>query len=139
GFSEMDLENVRADLGGLAAPQFQPEPEPELGDFADYEDELEPAPHFDPEPSDFADYDDGLESAAEPAGEAGFQAADPDQADAAPDPIHLMDLPALAPDEMELGDWLAAAREMAAAARSSEDRTRNALYEAIGRAYDFSL
>jgi len=43
------------------------------------------------------------------------------------------------PEEMELGDWLAAAREMAVQARSSEDRTRNALYEAIGRAYDFSL
>jgi len=46
---------------------------------------------------------------------------------------------ALDPAEMELGDWLAAAREMAAQARNSEDRTRNALYEAIGRAYDFSL
>lgn len=43
------------------------------------------------------------------------------------------------PAEMELGDWLAAAREMAAQARTSEDRTRDALYEAIGRAYDFSL
>lgn len=43
------------------------------------------------------------------------------------------------PDDMALGDWLAAAREMAAQARTSEDRTRNALYEAIGRAYDFSL
>jgi hypothetical protein len=45
----------------------------------------------------------------------------------------------LDPAEMELGDWLAAAREMAVQARTSEDRTRNALYEAIGRAYDFSL
>jgi hypothetical protein len=43
------------------------------------------------------------------------------------------------PDEMALGDWLAAAREMALQARTSEDRTRNALYEAVGRAYDFSL
>jgi hypothetical protein len=43
------------------------------------------------------------------------------------------------PAEMALGDWLAAAREMAVQARTSEDRTRNALYEAIGRAYDFSL
>jgi hypothetical protein len=43
------------------------------------------------------------------------------------------------PAEMALGDWLAAAREMAAQAHTSEDRTRNALYEAIGRAYDFSL
>jgi hypothetical protein len=52
---------------------------------------------------------------------------------------HEIDLPALDPSEMELGDWLAAAREMAAAANTSEDRTRTALYEAIGRAYDFSL
>jgi hypothetical protein len=41
--------------------------------------------------------------------------------------------------EMELGDWLASARELAMAARTSEDRTRNALYDAISRAYDFSL
>lgn len=47
--------------------------------------------------------------------------------------------PSVDPSEMALGDWLSAARAMAAAARSSEDRTRGALYEAIGRAYDFSL
>ncbi|MDP3676599.1 MAG: hypothetical protein Q8R44_16115 [Novosphingobium sp.] len=41
--------------------------------------------------------------------------------------------------EMGLSDWLASAREMALAACSSEDRTRSALYAAIGRAYDFSL
>lgn len=40
---------------------------------------------------------------------------------------------------MSLADWLAAAREQAFAARSSEDRSRQALYEAIGRAYDFAL
>lgn len=45
----------------------------------------------------------------------------------------------ISPVDMELGDWLAAAREMAEAARSSEDRTRNALYDAISHAYDFSL
>ena len=48
-------------------------------------------------------------------------------------------LPELDPAEMELGDWLASARELAAAALTNEDRTRNALYDAIGRAYDFSL
>jgi hypothetical protein len=48
-------------------------------------------------------------------------------------------MPEAAPEDMGLGDWLAAAREMAAAACTSEDRTRQALYEAIGRAYDFSL
>jgi len=41
--------------------------------------------------------------------------------------------------DMELADWLALARELAEIARSSEDRSRSALYEAIGRAYDFSL
>ena len=45
----------------------------------------------------------------------------------------------LDPADMQLGDWLAAAREMAEQAQGNEDRTRNALYEAIGRAYDFSL
>lgn len=53
-------------------------------------------------------------------------------------PIELS-MPELDPAEMGLGDWLAAAREMAAAAHNSEDRTRHALYDAIGRAYDFSL
>lgn len=43
------------------------------------------------------------------------------------------------PDAMGLADWLAAARELAEAARGSEDRSRQALYGAIGRAYDFSL
>jgi hypothetical protein len=52
---------------------------------------------------------------------------------------HIIDLPELDPADMELGDWLAAAREMAIAARGNEERTREALYEAIGRAYDFSL
>lgn len=41
--------------------------------------------------------------------------------------------------DMGLGDWLALARELADAARGSEDRTRSTLYEAIGKAYDFSL
>jgi hypothetical protein len=50
-----------------------------------------------------------------------------------------IDIPDIDESEMELGDWLASARELAMAARSSEDRTRNALYDAIGRAYDFSL
>ncbi len=43
------------------------------------------------------------------------------------------------PADMGLGDYLAAARELAQLARSSEDRTRNALYDAIGRAHDFAL
>ncbi|MBO6528259.1 MAG: hypothetical protein JJ970_08190 [Erythrobacter sp.] len=38
-----------------------------------------------------------------------------------------------------LHDCLAAARQMAQAAQSTEDRSRKALYAAVGRAYDFSL
>lgn len=38
-----------------------------------------------------------------------------------------------------LYDCLAAARELAQTARSNEDRGRKALYQAVGRAYDFSL
>lgn len=41
--------------------------------------------------------------------------------------------------ERSLGDWLAAAREQAENARSTEDRSRRALYEAISHAYDFAL
>jgi hypothetical protein len=43
------------------------------------------------------------------------------------------------PETLGLADWLASARELAEAARGSEDRTRHALYAAIGRAYDFAL
>jgi hypothetical protein len=45
----------------------------------------------------------------------------------------------MAPENMGLADWLASARELAELARGSEDRSRQALYAAIGRAYDFSL
>jgi len=38
-----------------------------------------------------------------------------------------------------LADWLESARELALAATLSEDRSRQALYAAIGRAYDFSI
>ena len=40
---------------------------------------------------------------------------------------------------MALSDWLAAARELAQAAQAADDRSRQSLYAAIGRAYDFSL
>lgn len=43
------------------------------------------------------------------------------------------------PDDAGLYDCLAAARELAQNARASEDRSRQALYAAVGRAYDFSI
>ena len=42
-------------------------------------------------------------------------------------------------DESGLYDCLASARELAETARVSEDRSRQTLYAAVGRAYDFSL
>ena len=42
-------------------------------------------------------------------------------------------------DDAGLHDCLASARELAHNARASEDRSRHALYAAVGRAYDFSL
>lgn len=42
-------------------------------------------------------------------------------------------------EPMALADWLASAREYALVAKGSEDRSRQALYAAIGRAYDFAL
>ncbi len=44
-----------------------------------------------------------------------------------------------ADEPLDLYDCLADARELAQAARSSEDRSRAALYAAVGRAYDVSL
>lgn len=41
--------------------------------------------------------------------------------------------------DMELSDWLAVAREQAETARNREDRSRAALYKAVGRAYDFAI
>ena len=42
-------------------------------------------------------------------------------------------------DEAALADLLASARDLAQAAQGAEDRTRQALYAAIGRAFDFAL
>ncbi|MEM7665295.1 MAG: hypothetical protein AAF250_05520 [Pseudomonadota bacterium] len=43
------------------------------------------------------------------------------------------------PEDAGLYDCLASARELAQSARVTEDRSRQALYAAVGRAYDFSL
>ena len=41
--------------------------------------------------------------------------------------------------DRSLADWLASARELAQAAKGSEDRTRQALYTALSRSWDFAL
>lgn len=55
---------------------------------------------------------------------------------AEPDVLDLALLPEL---ELGLADLLASARELADAAHGAEDRSRSALYAAIGRAHDFAL
>ena len=49
------------------------------------------------------------------------------------------DAPLFAVEDMGLGDWLASARELALQAQGSEDRSRQTLYSAVSRAYDFAL
>ena len=116
GFSDMDLDDVHADFGALGSANLITEPDDFMTPYEDLEVAAEPV-------EDFASIDAGADDDAVPEEET----------------IDASALENLDPADMELGDWLAAAREMAAAARTSEDRTRSALYEAIGRAYDFSL
>jgi hypothetical protein len=122
------------------APSFGEEPL-ELGNEAKPAEDLD-TPAFADEPLELTQpvYEpaEGPEDAAsdEPAPVAVEVAYDDAAFDDGPTEI---ELPELDPAEMALGDWLAAAREMAVAARGNEERTREALYDAIGRAYDFSL
>ena len=95
------------------------------------------------EPLDLDGYveaDSGL--AADEAGYApnGEDDPAPDHSHDLADPAPVAD-GAAAPGDRPAGlyDCLAAARELALAARSSEDRSRAALYDAVGRAYDVSL
>lgn len=104
-------------------------PEPAFGDASPDTDYLEAA-HFEADGEEYAWLES--EEDAEPQPAAKPMALEMDFA-----------LPEIASDAVEgdmgLADWLASARELAEMAIGSEDRTRHALYAAIGRAYDFSL
>jgi hypothetical protein len=91
-------------------------------------------------PAELADWADGPGAphdydTALPVPSFGLEEADGSSLSAAPSPS----FETAADQPASLADWLAAAREQAFEARSSEDRTRSALYEAIGRAHDFAL
>ena len=109
-------------------------PEPSFGDASDDEYDAEDA---------FV-HDDGLGD--EPRGGWGMaemiaRHSTPKKPYAIPlEPEDLAPVPASFDSGEELGlhDCLAAARECALAASSCEDRSRTALYDAVGRAYDFS-
>ena len=104
----------------------------------------------DDEDYDYADQDAALAAwqsparVAVPVEEAEFEVADADVVENVAYPVAVVPTPLVVANENfgadeGLYDCLAAARELALAARSSEDRTRSALYAAVSRAYDFSL
>ncbi|HEY6964280.1 MAG TPA: hypothetical protein VI407_03620, partial [Erythrobacter sp.] len=89
----------------------------------------EPAPEPEPEVAPVA------APAFDPVDEVVVEAEDEDESEDADVAAFAADLP----EDAGLYDCLAAARELARAADSTEDRSRSALYAAVSRAYDFSL
>lgn len=80
-------------------------------------------------------FDAPYQSGYEPVYGAGFDSDFAAHGEDADEPVFA----AAVPEDAGLYDWLAAARELAHAADATEDRSRSALYEAVSRAYDFSL
>ncbi|MDJ0643102.1 MAG: hypothetical protein QNJ15_09810 [Erythrobacter sp.] len=134
---------------GLPMPDFG---QYSLDDPEEDEDEDSDAPGY-----SFASLTDYIEAPTKKAldlGSGAFDAADfeggvddvvaADESPADDNPVDFIadDVP-MAADELSedagLYDCLASARELAQTARASEDRSRQALYAAVGRAYDFSL
>lgn len=110
---------------------IEPQPFTEEAPAPDYGFAPEPAPAPQPVP------DLALVPAAEPVFDDAAEAEDFADADKAEDSFVAFadDLP----EDSGLYDCLAAARELARVADSTEDRSRSALYAAVSRAYDFSL
>ena len=86
---------------------------------------------------DGADSFDGRSTA--PAAPQDVEASAPEPIEAAQADPEDTDLYAFDAEPAGLYDCLAQARELAQAAQNTEDRSRKALYAAVGRAYDFSL
>ena len=80
-------------------------------------------------------FDAPYQSSYEPVYANGFDSDFAAQGEDAEEPLFAAEVP----EDAGLYDWLAAARELAHAADATEDRSRSALYEAVSRAYDFSL
>lgn len=68
----------------------------------------------------------------------GFAALDDDE-DSAFAPDVAPDTTAEPGDDAELADWLALARDTAERALAADSRSRSALYQAVGKAWDFAL
>ena len=114
----------------------EPGDEPlDLSAFADSE-EPSPVDEVEPASDEFALVPEYLDEEQLPVA-ADASDGEPPAVVRAPIVIDLPDDSGDAP--LGLYDCLAVARELAQAARSSEDRSRAALYDAVGRAYDVSL
>ena len=107
-------------------PHADAPPEADFG--ADFGPVPEPETIFAPEPAPVPVFDQAEDA------EALAMTDEADEADEA-----LVALADDLPEDAGLHDCLAAARELARAADSTEDRSRSALYAAVSRAYDFSL
>jgi hypothetical protein len=120
---QFDPEEYQLDAAGLPFDSDAAEPA---------EAAFEPAPEPALQPAPIAETSASADAPAVPLDVFGRRAFVADEEQAAP---------ALAPlaEDADLHDCLASARELARSARTSEDRSRQALYEAVGRAYDFSV
>ena len=137
-FEEPDYDEDALDEAADAAAQpaipsayepevFEPEDEAEAEVGEDDGDEAEEALAEEPV----------LEESAEVTDETG----DAPAPDASPSSLDLVADSVEAQDEasFDLADWLASARDYADTLRDSEERSRQALYNAVGRAHDFAL
>ncbi|MGN3974728.1 PAS domain-containing protein [Tsuneonella sp. SYSU-LHT278] len=147
GFDEDDEEDYDADEDPVAKWLNRPTPLGALPDVAFGEDEGDAAiPHLvarptqpsEPDPAE--GIDDARDEPFELNEEVAEDAARPVTVEAAQGPADAAEAVVSGPaDTGGLYDCLAEARELALAARSCEDRSRTALYAAVGRAYDVSL
>jgi len=108
--------------------EFELQPFDENQDVEDYA-----APEDETPTADYGVTDDAAEAELEAEAEAEVE-AEADDADTG-EALAIDDLPG----DASLYDCLASARDLARTADTTEDRSRSALYAAVGRAYDFSL
>uniref|UniRef100_UPI00389A2B96 PAS domain-containing protein n=1 Tax=Qipengyuania gaetbuli TaxID=266952 RepID=UPI00389A2B96 len=143
--SRGDRQKKTVDLSALASPAAPAipqayEPEEPVEDYSNYG-----AYEADEEYEDFEDAEEASEVAAADVEAADEPAAEPvvaeELAPIVAEAVEDAEIIASAEEQAPEGlyDCLVAARELAQVAQNTEDRSRKALYAAVGLAYDFSL
>ena len=133
-----------ASLAPVPQPYEQSDPEPQGSAPMDFDDFDPAAFGISVEPAAFDEHPPhaGTDEDSDTLDLSAFAALDDfvhDGFDTAPDVPFGHASASTSDDGMALADWLASARELAHAAQESDHRSRQSLYAAIGRAYDFSL